>query len=423
VLASAVEVPNLLDLVGLSLSALRMVDEDLHVGATTSLQDLIDTPLAYQSTAGLLPAACRASCSRLCRGAATLAGESVHGEPDSEVVAALLALNAVFVIAHPVEPRESPALRFLRQPGDDLVGGGLVTSVIIPGAPHGAALERAAVLPSLPPIVSVAVTTTFSGERLARVRLAVSGLLGPPARAVEAEGYLERTAGGDDALVAAADSVARATAFRTDALASADDRRRLARALSLRALRTAVARGRRREPALVPRVRSSPAHRPAAPLPYFTSGRLELTLNGRRFRAEAEARTTLLELLRGAELFGTKSGCSAGRCGACTVLLDGQPVASCLTLAVRAQGRSVVTIEGIGTSEKPHPIQSAFAEAGAVQCGFCTPALVLRTKALLDGVPFPSEEEARDAVGGLCRCTGYVKPVRAVLAAAEGRRR
>ena len=174
---------------------MRVDDEDLHVGATTSLQELVDSPLAYPATAGLLPAACRSARSAVARNAATLAGESVHGDPDSEILASLLALNAVFV--------------------------------------------------------------------------------------------------------------------------------------------------------------------------------------------------------------------------------DGQPAASCLTLAVRAQGRSVVTIEGLGTSGKPHPIQTAFARAGAVQCGFCTPGLVLRAKALLDWVPRPTEEEVRDAISGLCRCTGYVKPVQAVLAAAE----
>ena len=114
---------------------------------------------------------------------ATIGGEAVHDDPDSELVAALLALNAVFVVAHPQEARESPALRFLRNPAADLAGGGILRAVLIPGAPHGAALERAAALPSMPPLVAVAVTTTFSGEKLARVRLAVTGLARAAARA------------------------------------------------------------------------------------------------------------------------------------------------------------------------------------------------------------------------------------------------
>ena len=119
-----------------------------------------------------------------------------------------------------------------------------------------------------------------------------------------------------------------------------------------------------------------------------------------------------------------KAGCGTGRCGACTVLLDGRPVASCLTLAVRAQGRAVLTVEGLGTADRPHPIQAAFASARASQCGFCTPGLVVGARALLDAVPSPTEDEVRDALAGLCRCTGYAGPVAAVLAAAaSGSRR
>jgi aerobic-type carbon monoxide dehydrogenase small subunit (CoxS/CutS family) len=285
------------------------------------------------------------------------------------------------------------------------------------------ALERVAVLPSLPPLASVVVTTTFSGERLSRVRLAATGLVGRPIRIVEAEARVERTVGDDEILREAAELVAKAAPFRSDATASAEQRRELARVLALRALRGAVEHGRRRRPPDIPRLRPPGSQRGAAPLPYFTSGRLEVTVNGRKLRADAEARTTLLELLRGAGIHGAKSGCGTGRCGACTVLLDGRPVASCLTLAVRAQGRTVVTIEGLGTSARPHALQAAFAEAGAVGCGFCTPALILGAKALLDAVPNPSEAEVRDALTGLCRCTGYVKPVGAVLAVAARRER
>ncbi|MCG6921438.1 MAG: FAD binding domain-containing protein [Acidobacteria bacterium] len=423
-LASAVELPNLLDLVGLGLSAVHVEDEDLVVGATATLQDLVESPLAYPATAGLLPLACRtAAASRTIRGMATLAGEAVQGDPDSELVAALLALNAVFTIAHPREPRESPALRFLRNPTTDLEGGGLVEKVLIPGAPHGAALERVAALPSLPPLVSVVVTTTFSGERLSRVRVATTGLTGRPARVAEAESHVERTAGDDEVLREAAELVARAAPFRADAEASAEHRRQLARVLALRALRGAVDRGRRRQPPDIPRLRPPASHRGAAPLANFTSGRLDVTANGRKLRVDAEARTSLLDLLRGAGIFGAKAGCGAGRCGACTVLLDGRAVASCLTLAVRAQGRTVLTVEGLGTSARPHVLQTVFAEEGAIGCGFCTPALLLGAKSLLDAVPNPTEDEVREALTGLCRCTGYVKPVRAVLAAASRRER
>jgi aerobic-type carbon monoxide dehydrogenase small subunit (CoxS/CutS family)/CO/xanthine dehydrogenase FAD-binding subunit len=408
-----------LDLVGLGLTGVRVVDEDVEIGAATPLQDVSDAGIAQSATAGLLPTACRAAVpSRLLRGMATIGGEAVHDDPDSELGAALLALNAVFVVAHPAEARESPALRFLRNPAADLAGGGILRTVLIPGAPHGAALERAAALPSMPPLVAVAVTTTFSGEKLARVRLAVTGLTGPPQRVIEAEAQLERTAGEEDVLEKAALLLCSHAPFRDDVWASAEDRRSIARPLARRALRAALDRGRRREAMDRSRPRPLPPHRAPAPMPYFTSGRLELSVNGRTLRADAEARTTLLDLLRGAGIFGVKAGCSVGRCGACTVLLDGRPVASCLTLAVRAQGRTVLTIEGLGTAERPHPLQAAFAEVGASQCGFCTPGLVLGARALLDAMPNPTEDDVRDALAGLCRCTGYALPVAAVLAAA-----
>jgi aerobic-type carbon monoxide dehydrogenase small subunit (CoxS/CutS family)/CO/xanthine dehydrogenase FAD-binding subunit len=415
--------PNLVDLVGLGLDVIGVEDEDLHLGATTTLQELADSGAAHFHSAGLLPLACRTAVpSRLLRGMATIGGEAVAADPDSELVAALLTLNAVFLVSHPEEPRESPALRFLGDPRRDLAGGGVLRALVVPGAPHGAALERVAALPSLPSLVAVAVTTTLSGDKLARVRVAVTGLDGPPARVLDAESKLERTSGEDEVLESAASLVASHAPFRDDDAASAALRRRMARALALRALRVAISRGRGRQPIGAPRTRPPAQQRVPAPLPNFTSGRVELQLNGRAARLDAEARTTLVELLRSARVYGAKAGCGSGRCGACAVLLDGRPVASCLTLAVRAQGRSVVTLEGLGSAERPHPLQAAFAEAGAAHCGYCTPGLLLGARALLEAVPHPSEADVRDALAGLCRCTGYARAVAAVLAAAAAGR-
>jgi len=424
VLASALEAPNILDLTALDLSRVDSEDGDLVMGAMTTLQEIIESPRAYEGTAGLLPAACRAhSASRMIRGMATLGGESVFAAHDSEVVAALLALNAVYVVTGPEGPVESPALRFLRKPAEDLAGGGLLTSMFVPGAPEGAALERVAVLPSAPALVAVAATVSFSGEHLARARLAITGLEGPPARILEAEAKLEGSGGGADDLERCAEQISRHAAFREDAHASAAYRRQVARTLTLRALSRAIEQARAHEPAQMERPRPAlPVRLPVA-VPYFTSGRFEMTVNGTARPREAEARTTLLEWLRREGYWGVKHGCETGECGACTVLLDGRPVLSCLTLALRAHGRSVLTVEGLGTPDRLHPIQAAFVETGAIQCGYCTPAMELCTKALLDAQRDPSEDEVRDALAGcLCRCTGYVKPVEAVRRAArEGR--
>jgi len=147
---------------------------------------------------------------------------------------------------------------------------------------------------------------------------------------------------------------------------------------------------------------------------------IALTINDEMRRVHIWPGETLLKLLRRLGYAGVKHGCEDGSCGVCTVLLDGRPRHSCILLAAQAEGRQITTIEGIGTYDRPHPLQAAFVAGGAVQCGFCTPAMILSAKALLDENPHPTEAEVREALSGvLCRCTGYVKPVEAVLRVAE----
>jgi carbon-monoxide dehydrogenase small subunit len=147
---------------------------------------------------------------------------------------------------------------------------------------------------------------------------------------------------------------------------------------------------------------------------------IQLEINGNTYSISVLPQRTLLEVLReDLGLIGTKEGCSEGECGVCTVLLDGFPVRSCLLLAVDVRGRKITTIEGLSKNGELHPIQNAFIEHGAIQCGFCTPGMILSAKALLDENPSPTEEEIRIGLSGnLCRCTGYVKIFKAVQAAA-----
>jgi len=150
---------------------------------------------------------------------------------------------------------------------------------------------------------------------------------------------------------------------------------------------------------------------------------LAFTLNGRPCVTEAPDHWTVLDLLRdGLSLMGTKYGCGEGVCGTCTVLADGRPLRACLVLAAHVRGRNLVTVEGLETDGRLDPLQTAFAELGAAQCGFCTPGMLLSAKALLAERPAPTVDEVREALSGnLCRCTGYTKIVEAVLAAAPGR--
>ncbi|MGI9953264.1 (2Fe-2S)-binding protein [Moorellaceae bacterium AZ2] len=149
--------------------------------------------------------------------------------------------------------------------------------------------------------------------------------------------------------------------------------------------------------------------------------RFNLKVNGQEMQVEAPPSITLLALLREyLGLTGTKEGCGKGECGACTVLVDGMPVNSCLLPAAKVEGREVVTIEGLARGEKLHPLQEAFISEGAVQCGFCTPGMIMSAKALLDREPHPTREQIKEALSGnLCRCTGYVKIVQAVEKAAQ----
>jgi aerobic carbon-monoxide dehydrogenase small subunit len=146
-----------------------------------------------------------------------------------------------------------------------------------------------------------------------------------------------------------------------------------------------------------------------------------LTVNGEPHELLIEPDRALLDVLRtDLDLRGTKTSCLEGRCGACTVLLDGIPANSCLVLAAAACGRPVTTIEGLARDGVPHPVQQAFVDHGAVQCGYCTPGMILSATALLDERPAPTESEIREALAGnLCRCTGYQKIVEAVMAAAR----
>ena len=152
---------------------------------------------------------------------------------------------------------------------------------------------------------------------------------------------------------------------------------------------------------------------------------ITLKVNGESYEVSVEPRETLLEVLRDKlGLTGTKEGCDTGKCGACTVLIEGKAVRSCLTLAIAARDKEITTIEGLASGQELHPIQQAFVEYGALQCGFCTPGMIMISKAFLEENPEPTEQEIREAlVGNICRCTGYVKIVEAIQASVKEMRR
>ncbi len=151
---------------------------------------------------------------------------------------------------------------------------------------------------------------------------------------------------------------------------------------------------------------------------------LHLRVNGQEHEVYVPVHKTLLEVLReDLNLTGTKHGCELGECGTCTVLVDGEPMLSCLALPIELQGREITTVEGLAGSVAPHPLQTAFADLGAAQCGYCTPGILLASKALLDHNPHPSRDEIKHALSGnLCRCTGYTKIYEAIERATQAPR-
>lgn len=152
---------------------------------------------------------------------------------------------------------------------------------------------------------------------------------------------------------------------------------------------------------------------------------IKLTVNGKQFELNIQPWRTLLEVLREElRLTGVKEGCGIGDCGACTVIMDGKTVNSCLVLAAEVDGKEITTIEGLSNGDKLHPIQEAFIERGGLQCGFCTPGMILSAKALLDENPNPTEDEIKRGIAGnFCRCTGYSSIIESIKAAAQNKLR
>lgn len=147
---------------------------------------------------------------------------------------------------------------------------------------------------------------------------------------------------------------------------------------------------------------------------------VDFKINGRSYEVIITPNMTLYELLRELDLTGTKRSCGVGECGSCTVLVDGRPTLACSTLAIAVRDQEILTIEGLAKGTELHPLQRAFVDGGAIQCGFCTPGVIMMAKALLDENRKPTRQDVREGLGGnLCRCTGYVKIIDAVLAAAE----
>jgi len=413
------------DINGLPLAGVRVDNGSLRLGALTRHHDLEELPEIARS-APLLPEVARLIGNVRVRSLGTVGGSLAHADPAAELPMAVVALDARLTLASASGSQTVPARDFFTgYLSTALAPDELLTAIEVPVTlGMGWAVEEFARRAG--DFAVVAVAAGVSLDRRGRVddaRLALGGVADRPVRATAAEDVLRGQEPSAERLARAAEVVRERLDPQSDAFASGAYRRLLAGVLTRRALTRAVSsEGASTAPSEASPRRIAAAKPPLEASPQRGAGRKGLMINGRARDVDVRPGQTLLEVLRDTlGVFDVKEGCGEGVCGACTVLLDGRPVSSCLTLAAAARGRALLTVSGLEREGGLHPLQEAFVRHGGVQCGFCTPGMLLTTLAFLERHPRPSRDAIRTALeGNLCRCTGYAKILDAVLAYARG---
>jgi xanthine dehydrogenase iron-sulfur cluster and FAD-binding subunit A len=413
------------------LDRVRLDDEELiHIGPTVTHNLAVASDLLRERAFPLALACWRVGTPQL-RNRGTIAGNLVTASPAGDTIAALWALDARLTLSSVRGERTLSFAEFyqgVRQTA--LAADEMVTDIVFPalgpdqrGTFAKLALRRTHAIS----LVNAAVVLTFDGDTVTKARIALGSVAPTVIRARDAESALVGRSLSDASIASAAELAIETTACITDIRAGCDYREEMVRVLVRRAL-TAL------------RDETEQAELPSAPPMLWgrTDGHfprlagktichhsdgletVECTVNGENAVVQRAGGKTLLQMLRDdLGLTGTKEGCGEGECGACTVWLDGVAVLACLTPAPRAHGAHIVTVEGLAMSDELHPVQQAFIDEGAVQCGFCTPGFVMAGASLLDEIPEPTREQILAGLtGNLCRCTGYTKIVRAIEKAA-----
>jgi xanthine dehydrogenase iron-sulfur cluster and FAD-binding subunit A len=402
--------------------------DGLALGALTTIYQVRTEPglvARYQA----LVEACAAFGSMQIQLMGTLGGNLCSGSPASDTVPALLAFDAELVLVGPDGERIVPLPDFLLGPGRvALRPGELLTRVRLPRprpATGSAFIKISRVQADLAK-VSVAAVVTQDGDHVADCRLALGSVAPTVVRAHEAEAYLAGKPFSPEAALEAGRIAAGEISPIDDVRSTAWYRRQVVAAIIHDALVAAWERAAGTSAGAEPRwIAAPPGEDMARPPLRVAAGALhpiELVVNRQRRRLAVPSNALLLNVLREElDLTGPKYGCGIGECGACTVLIDGQPALGCLTLAVAADGHEVTTVGGLQAADgRLDPLQEAFLDYQAFQCGYCTPGVLMMSKALLDEIPAPSEDDVRQFLrGNRCRCTGFASIVRAVLSSVE----
>lgn len=405
------------------------LDEDgvIHLGALVTHNHCAASKLIREKAYPLARAAWEVGAPQI-RNRGTVAGNLITASPANDTITPLMALEASVTLQSAHGTRKVKLRDFytgvrktVMQPDEMLV------EISFPGLRSNqkgtfvkVALRRAQAIS----VVNLAIVLTMSGKTVERATITLGAVAPTILHAEEAEAWLAGRELSDEVIARAAELAREAARPIDDIRASADYRREMVRVFTLRGLKS-LRDGHEQAgmpDAPVTLMGSQPVEKSGfSSIPLGHGSAIHTRINGKEYTFTSGFEKSLLRLLREeGGLIGTKEGCAEGECGACTVFLDGMAVMSCLVPAPRADGAEIVTVEGLADEEQLHPVQQAFIQDGAVQCGYCTPGFLMSAAKLLEERPQPSRSEIEQAItGNLCRCTGYYKIVQAIEDAAR----
>lgn len=400
-------------------------DGRIHLGPLTTHNHVAGSPLIQERALALARACWEVGAPQI-RNRATVAGNLITASPANDSIPPLMALGAVVTLRSVRGERQVPLGSFYTGVRKTVMAPDeMLTDIAFPAPPPGTrstfvkfALRRVQAIS----VVNAAVVLQIDGDRIRQAAIALGSVAPTILRAAQTEAFLAGSRLTPEVWRRAGEIAAGEARPIDDLRSSADFRREMVRVCVLRGLRM-IADGTERDgfpgsPVMLWGNGVSPGH---GGFEHDASRPIETTINGRPYRLSSGQDLSLLRWLRDeAKLVGTKEGCAEGECGACTVFLDGMAVMSCMVPAPRAHHADIVTIEGLARDGRLHPIQQAFLDEGAVQCGYCTPGFLMAGAKLLEEVPHPDGWQMRQAItGNLCRCTGYYKILAAMERAAE----
>lgn len=408
------------------------LDEDgvIHLGPLVTHNQVAASKLIQEVAFPLARASWEVGSPQI-RNRGTIAGNLITASPANDTITPLMALGASITLRSASATRTVPLDQFylgvrkvVMQPEEMLVD---ISFPALKPNQHGTfvkfALRRAQAIS----LTNVAVVLTMDGDTVRSAAITLGAVAPTIIHSVEAENYLEGKKLTEDVIREAAARTMMSSRPISDVRGSAGYRRRMVEVTTRRAL-SAIASGLEHEgypdrPVLLRSNRNGLGQPLATSIYHNQTEPIVTTINGSSYSFAGGQNKTLLRLLReDAKLIGSKEGCAEGECGACTVYLDGIAVMSCMVPATRAHGANIVTIEGLSKDGELHPVQQAFIDQGAVQCGYCTPGFVMSAAKLLEENPSPSHEEIQQAItGNLCRCTGYYSIIQAIEQAAHMR--